>query len=292
VRSTFMAPNQAVRSRRVRSGKESSRAGGVRKKTKSNASAAETQPPPDNPSDVDALRKARLEYLEKPLEERRKKMRYVGEIVAKEPATRKDAETVKKASEVRRRHKATTAGTKRSHSKVRVTVRKTKEPDEGEFVYHRAPETEADNETPGAEVASVKPVAPARSKTRRKPSVDDKQELEERRRPQRRQSEPLWRRNSNGMDKCAPGQRFGIAHLSLLLPLTSLEHLLLEKTSDHQYQRVPPTSTTNLGLPYNEVHHLPDRRLTSNCLARTQRQNIQEKPPASSPASYPLHHMC
>ena len=54
----------------------------MRKKTKSNASAAETQPPPDNPSDVDALRKARLEYLEKPLEERRKKMRYVGEIVA------------------------------------------------------------------------------------------------------------------------------------------------------------------------------------------------------------------
>jgi hypothetical protein len=199
-----MAPNQAVRSKRVRSGKESSRAGGVRKKTKSNASAAETQPPPDNPSDADALRKKRLEYLEKPLEERRKKMRYVGEIVAKEPATRKDAETVKKASEVRRRYKATTADTKHGHHKVRVTVRKIKELDEGEFVYPRAPETEADNDddpkTPGAEAASVKSVAPVRSKTRRKLSVDDKQELEEGRRPQRRQSEPLRRRNSNGLD--------------------------------------------------------------------------------------------
>src|SRR5271170_3134956 len=161
-----MAPNQAVRSRRVRSGKESSRAGGVRKRTTSNVSAAETQPPPENPSDADALRKVRLEYLEKPPEERRKKMKYVGEIVAKEPVTRKYVETVKKASEVRRRHRATTANTKHSHPKV---VRRIKEPDEGKFVYRRAPKTEADNnndpKTQGAEVSSV---APGRSKTRRK----------------------------------------------------------------------------------------------------------------------------
>jgi hypothetical protein len=219
-----MAPNQVLWSRRVRSGKESSRAGGVRKKTTSNVSAAETQPPPENPSDADALRKARLEHLEKPLEERRKKMKYVGEIVTKEPVTRKYVETVKKASEVRRRHKATTADTKRSHPKVRVTVRKIKKPDEGEFVYRRAPETEADNDndpkTQDAGVTPVEPVAPVRSKTRRKLSVDDKQEPEEGRRPQRRQSEPLRRRNSHGTDECAPGQRFGIAHLNILPQLT------------------------------------------------------------------------
>src|SRR5271170_4046114 len=206
-----MAPNQAVRSRRVRSGKESSRAGGVRKKTTSNVSAAETHPPPENPSDTDALRKARLEYLEKPPEERRKKMKYVGEIVAKEPATRKYVETVKKPSEVRRRHKA---DTKHSHPKVRVTVRRIKEPDEDEFVYRRAPETEAnknnDPKTQGAE-----PVAAVRSKTRRKLSVDDKQEPEEARRPQRRQSEPLRRRNSYGTDDC---QRFGICAFEYLTP--------------------------------------------------------------------------
>lgn len=207
-----MAPNQAVRSRRVRSGKESSRAGGVRKKTTSNVSAAETQPPPENPSDTDALRKARLAYLEKPPEERRKKMKYVGEIVAKEPVTRKYVETVKKTSEVRRRHKATKADTKHSHPKARVTVRRIKEPDEDEFVYRRAPETEADNnddpKTQGAE-----PVAPVRSKTRRKLSVDDKQDPEEGRRPQRRQSEPLRRRNSYGTDEC---QRFGICAFEYL----------------------------------------------------------------------------
>src|SRR5947209_19007030 len=77
-----------------------------------------------------------------------------------------------------------------------------------------------------------------------------------------------------------------------LLQLTSPEHLLVEKMSYKHCQRVSPTSTTKLGLPYNEVQHLSDRRLTPSCLAPTQRQNIQENPPTSSPASYPLHHAC
>ena len=212
--TTFMAPNQAIRSRRLRSGKESSRAGGVRKKTIRNASAAETEPPPEKPSDTDAQRKAQLEYLEKPPEERRKKMRYVGEIVAKEPVTRKHVETIKKASEVRRRHRSTTADTKRTHPKVRVTVRRIKESDEDEFVYPRAPKTEADDnndpKTQDAEVSSVESVAPVRSKARRKLSVDDRQEPEEGRRPQRRQSEPLRRRNSYGTEEC---QRFEILRI-------------------------------------------------------------------------------
>ena len=188
----------------------------MRKKTTSNVSGAKTKPPPENLSDTEALRKAQLEYLEKPPEERRKKMKYVGEIVTKEPVTRKYVETVKKASEVRRRHKSTTADTKRSHPKARVTVRRVKEPDEGKFVYPRASKTEADNnndpKTQGAEVSSVERVAPVRSRTRRKLSVDDKQEPEEGRRPQRRQSEPLRRRNSYGTEEC---QRFGICAFEL-----------------------------------------------------------------------------
>ena len=99
----------------------------MRKKSKSDASAAETQAPPDNLSDTDAPRKARLVYVEKPVEKRRKKMRYVGEIVTRELTTRKDVGTVKKASEVRKRPKATMADTRHSHPKVRVTVRKIKE---------------------------------------------------------------------------------------------------------------------------------------------------------------------
>ena len=215
-----MAPEQTVRSRRVRSGKESNRSGGVRKKTTSNVSAAATQPPPENPSDIDALRKARLEYLGTPPEGRRKKMKYVGEIVAKAPATRKDVETVKKASEVRRRHKATTAERKHSHRRARVSVRRADELDEGEFVYRQAPDTksevDSDSKTRTAEVVADERDAPARSKTWRKASVDDKREREERRRPQRRQSEPLRRRNSYGVTECGSVQRYDIPVLGYL----------------------------------------------------------------------------
>jgi hypothetical protein len=207
-----MSPDQTIRSRRLRSGKESSRIGGVRKKTTSNVSAPASQTPPENPSDIDAQRKAQLEYLEKPPEERQKKMRYVGEIVTKAPATRKDVETVKKASYVRRRHKATTADSKHSHRRARVTVRGINVADEGNFVYHQAPDAEADDEkqaqTGIAEVVADERDAPARSKTRRKASVDDKQAREERRKPPRRQSEPLRRRNSHSIDDCAPVRRY------------------------------------------------------------------------------------
>jgi hypothetical protein len=237
-----MAPDQTTRSRRVQSGKEFSRTGGVRKKTTSNVSAAAAQPPPKNPSDIDALRKAQLEYLDKPPEERRKKMRYIGEIVAKAPATRKDVETVKKASDVRRRRKATTADSKHSHRRVRVTVRTIDEHDEAEFVYRQPPDAEGDEENESktgiAERVADERSPPARSKSRRKASVDDKQEREERRKPQRRQSEPLWRRNSYGIDECTSVRRYHIMHMNILPELTSSEHLFLETTPNHHYQRV------------------------------------------------------
>lgn len=212
MRTISMSPDQTIRPWRFRSGKESSRIRRVRKKTTSNVSAAASEPPPENPSDIDALRKARPDYLEKPPEERRKKMRYVGEIVTKAPATRKDVETVKKASDVRRRRKATTADSKHSHRKVRVAMRGTDDADEGEFVYRKAPDAEADDEkqsqTGIVELVADERDAPARSKTRRKASVDDKQAREERRKPQRRQSEPLRRLSSHGIDDCAPVRRY------------------------------------------------------------------------------------
>jgi hypothetical protein len=247
-----MAPERTIR---WRSGKQSSRTGKVCKKTTSNVSAAATEPPPENPSDVNALRKARLEHLDKPPEERRQKMKYVGEIVAKSPATRKDVELVQKASEVRRRRKITTAGSKHSHRKVRVAVPKITEPNESEFVYPRARDTEADDDnelkTPLAEDVPDERHAPERSKTQRKTAVEEKREQgerQERRRPQRRQSEPLRRRNSHGVDDCASVQRYDTAHLTILPALTIPDHPILETALMRHCQRVSLTSKTNLGL--------------------------------------------
>lgn len=169
-------------------------------------------------------------------------MRYVGEIVAKAPLTRKDVVTVKKATNVRRRHKTTTGDSKHSHRNVRVTVRTIKEPDEGELVYHQAPETEADEDVESkteiseAAAADEGDVA-APSKTPRKVSFDNKKEREERRRPPRRQSEPLWRRNFDGKDECTRVRRYETVQIGILPALTIPEHLLLETPLDYHCRR-------------------------------------------------------
>ena len=210
-----MAPAPSIRSRRTRSGKETRRTGGVRKRTASDVSAAATQPPPENPPNIDALRKARLEALEKRPEERRKKMKYIGEIVAKTPATRKDVEILKKASEVRRRHKATRVDSNHSHHTRRVNVLRSADLDEEQFVYRRAQDTETNveenSQTRSAEVVADERDAPARPKIRREASVDDEHEREERRRPQRRQSESSRHRTLYGIDDCASVHRYEIA---------------------------------------------------------------------------------
>lgn len=183
-------------------------------------SAAATQPPPENPPNIDALRKARLEALDKRPEERRKKMKYVGEIVAKTPATRKDVEILKKASKVRRRHKATRVDSNLSHHKRRVNVLRSADLDEEQFVYRQAPDTETiveeNSQTRYAEVVADERDAPARPKTRRKASVDDEHEREERRRPQRRQSEPSRHQNLYDMDDRASVHRYEITPSNIL----------------------------------------------------------------------------
>ena len=214
-----MAPAPFIRSRRTRSGKETRRTGGVRKKTATDVSAAATQPPPENPSNVDALRKARLEALHKRPEERRKKMKYIGEIVAKTPATKKDVEILKKASEVRRRHKATRVDRNHSHHKRRVNVPRSDGLDKEQFVYRQAPDTETNveenSQTGSAEAVADGRDASARPKTRCKASVDDEHEREEIRRFQR-QSEPSRHRNLYGIDECASVHRYEIAPSNIL----------------------------------------------------------------------------
>ena|SRR2546421_8704270 len=213
---TFMAPDPTIRLPRVRSGKERRRKARVRKTTTS-VSAAATQPTPETPSDVDAQRKAQLEYK---LPESRRKMKYVGEIVTKAPASRRDLETIAKASGVRRRSKATRRDSNHGHRGVPVDVRKIDVPDESEFVYAQAAKTredvDIDSKTRTPEVVADSRDAPARSRTRRKASADDNRGREERRRLPRRQSEPVQRRNSYDVDECAPVPRYDIARLDIL----------------------------------------------------------------------------
>jgi hypothetical protein len=77
-------------------------------------------PPEDKPSDLEALRKARLNYINTPADERRKKMKYVGEIITREPAKKADVQHVRKASGSKRRRRAT--GSERKHRQHRVKV--------------------------------------------------------------------------------------------------------------------------------------------------------------------------
>ena len=58
------------------------------------ASPAISLPPDGPPPDLEAVRKARLEYLDNPADE--SKMRYVGETVTKEHHTRPDVQSVRK----------------------------------------------------------------------------------------------------------------------------------------------------------------------------------------------------
>jgi hypothetical protein len=286
-----MSLDPAIWPWRGRSGKESSRIGGLPKKTTSDVSAAASEPPPENPPDIDALRKARLEYPEKSPGERRKKMRYVGEVVAKAPVTRKDPITVKKATRVRRRRKATTADTKHSHPNVRATLPTIDEHD-GESGYHQTSETESEEDlkskTTSPEAAVGEREGPAPSKTRRKRSVDHKRGREERQRSQRRQSEPLRRRNADGTDERASVRRYEMMEKSIVAALTISEHLLLETTLDDDCQRASRAVTTSASLRYSGQSRLRGRALESMRLILTQHQNVQEKSRASCPASFLL----
>jgi hypothetical protein len=281
-----MSLDPAIWPWRGRSGKESSRIGGLHKKTTSDVSAAASEPPPENPPDTDALRKARLEYRENLPGERQKKMRYVGEIVAKVPVTRKDPITVKKATRVRRRRKATAADPKHSHPNVRVTVPTIDEHDKGELETESDEDLESKTASPEATVGERE--GPAPSKTRRKRSVDHKRGREERQRSQRRPSEPLRRRTADGTDEHSSVRRYEIMSKSIVAALTISEHLLLETMLDYDCQRASRAVTTSASLRYSGQSRLPGRALAPMRLVPTQHQNVQEKRRASSPASFLL----
>ena len=201
-----MALGQSVPRQRARSVKGSHRTKARRTKSASNVSAANVESPPENPANLDALRKARLEHLDNT---RHKKMKYVGERVEKVPVKRRDADVVQKVPETSKRHK-TTSGRKHSHKKVPAAVPKA---DEGvvEYVYRQEADVKSKREdTSEAGIVSV--VEDAReplphAKARGSVVTDHKYQREDRRPLHRRQSEPVRRRKSYSIDIGASDRR-------------------------------------------------------------------------------------
>lgn len=77
-------------------------------------------PPDDKPADLEALRKARLDYIDIPADERKQKMKYVGETIIREPATKADIQHVHRTSEPKRRRQVNDRTGKRRQHRTRV----------------------------------------------------------------------------------------------------------------------------------------------------------------------------
>jgi hypothetical protein len=183
-------------------------------------------PPSDKPPDLEALRKARLDYINIPAEERPKKMRYVGETITREPANKADLQHVRKVSGTRRRRKRIDPERKHHHRKNRID-----EVEDGEYqsVYGRhdrqqdieSKKVDVDeHETDGVsnsdahsnsnEASDPTQNSNAGCSKISTPGPDRRQDgVVERRRQtsRRRQSEPVKRihhsrRNSYGIDEC------------------------------------------------------------------------------------------
>ena len=198
-----------------------------KKKSHSGKSSTAVDPPPDDkPTDLEALRKARLAYIKTPAEERSKKMKYVGETITREPAKKADPQHVRKVSGTRRRRKRSDTEGKHHHRKNRVDER-----DAGGYqsVYQRhirqqdvesttvdveeneteevnnsdAQSNQASDTTQKGKARCSKPNTPL---PKRRENVDAERSRKSFR---RRQSEPIKRinharRNSYGIDECPP----------------------------------------------------------------------------------------
>ena len=158
---------------------------------KDDPAAKSTAATPPNPANVDALRKARLEYLETPEEERRSRMKYIYDqpVKQKEKDKDKDKKTGARSvvSTARRKSEGTT---KRRKSKVARDDQDMVS--EEEYVYGRTKTEEAPKK-------KKKPVPKSRSSTNvRKATskVESGKVAVNREPPKRRHTEPARRRDS------------------------------------------------------------------------------------------------
>ena len=176
-------------------------------------------PPDDKPSDLEALRKARLDYISTPVEDRPRKMRYVGETTTREPAKKADLQHVRKVSGTRRRRRRTDSERKHHHRQNRVDELDTRE---YESVYDRHDrqrdielqkvDVEGD-ETDGVDKSDAQSNEVPETSQNKKASHPDRQQdravEKQKQTSRRRQSEPVKRmyhsrRNSYGIDECPP----------------------------------------------------------------------------------------
>lgn len=192
---------------------------------KGKSSATLDSPPIEKPPDLEALRKARLDYINTAADEPKKKMKYIGETITREPARKVDVDHVRKASGSKRRRKSDDPLHRHRQRKVRASEvatggyqsvyerrspeqdveSKTSEPEEQEVV--KLDRQEGPEVTPSD---SILPTVRRRSKrgdegkeVEREDSGIDKQ----RRTTRRRQTVPTdrvrhVRRNSYGIDEC------------------------------------------------------------------------------------------
>lgn len=150
------------------------------------------------PQTVDDLRDARLAYLAQSPEERREKMKYIGQIVKTEPTTRPDTRS-RRTSTVPNPRRPETKRRRSQPSRVRAEA----DSDSDDYVYGRPERVaeEDDHEGPSKIPATRETLTPRRSQTRRTTSNHVSKPVEERRTTPRRKTEPVRRRNSFGIDE-------------------------------------------------------------------------------------------
>ena len=149
------------------------------------------------PESVDALRAARLKYLTTPPEERRKKMKYVGESVTKTKVIRPDEPKTESSRNRESRQSRTTPKPQRRTS--RVTSRKADEDNEADYVYGRPAQEQATSRYEASDKL-LKTAKPQSTPTKRKSESSSMHRVP----PPRRYTEPVRRRESAISEKREP----------------------------------------------------------------------------------------
>jgi hypothetical protein len=188
--------------------------------------------PPANekPADLEALRKARLDYISTLTEDKPKKMRYVGETITREPVKAQDVRHVHKVSGSKRRRRVVDPGRKHGKRKVRdveaeagaytsVYTSRQREQEvrsrQDDVVGSEPDDSDRSDAHSKASSEPIKRSMARRPKTgMQRPSEQDAPVEKQGQTYRRRQSEPIERthhvrRNSYGIDECQTGSILG-----------------------------------------------------------------------------------
>lgn len=275
--------------RRKRSGKGSSGQRDGRRNAQKGESPAGGSPSNDNehiqPETADDLRKARLTYLEKAPEERRKvSMKYVGEKLQKESPTSTQA---KRTTTPKKRPRPASETGHRRHRKARVSR---KDADDSEHVYPQSQTTKSHRKSTLTSRTHVLPSV-AEEDTSQEPTT--KQNVQQQyagdsserrhsgshrsestpsvvdivRRPQR-ESDPIWRLSIPRQRSASPQRRPARTPRRLVLPLS-----LIAFTNQNQIR----SSSTHEGVSSSR----PNVRRSSTTLQSRHGSRVRVPPKRS-----------